>query len=78
MTTSGRQADGNLAGHPFGVNAKWLQTHKQTAEFRPVWHLSGKCNWDWGSSLLRTRAANWPTVRSCPGPVPEVTVRNRS
>jgi len=29
MTTSGRPAYGNLAGHPFGVNAKWLQTNKQ-------------------------------------------------
>jgi len=28
MTTSGRPACGNLAGHPFGVNAQWLQTHK--------------------------------------------------
>jgi len=30
MTTSGRPAYDNLAGHPFGVNAKWLQTNKQT------------------------------------------------
>jgi len=28
MTTSGRPAYGNLAGHlPLGVNAKWLQTN---------------------------------------------------
>ena len=31
MTTSGRPAYGNLVGHlPSGVNAKWLQTNKQT------------------------------------------------
>jgi len=30
MTTSGRPAYGNLAGHPFGVTAKWLQTNKPT------------------------------------------------
>jgi len=28
MTTSGWPAYGNLAGHPFGVNAKWLQTNR--------------------------------------------------
>jgi len=30
MTTSGQPAYDNLAGHPFGVNAKSLLTNKQT------------------------------------------------
>ena len=33
MTTSGRPAYDNLAGHPFGVNAKWLQTNKRHCHF---------------------------------------------
>jgi len=38
MTTSGRPAYGNLAGHPFGVNAKWLQTNIQAAaRFNKPW-----------------------------------------
>jgi len=43
MTTSGRPAYGNLAGHPFGVNAKWLQ---QTNNIFYIFFLHHLIGWD--------------------------------
>jgi len=37
MTTSDRPAYGNLAGHPFGVNATWLQTNKPRSPKDRFW-----------------------------------------
>jgi len=52
MTTSGRPAYGNLAGHPFGVNAKWLQTNKHISG----WHTFNFSTW---GTLINTRWHRW-------------------